>query len=323
MVTIFLDDPEFYTAVLQRDMLNLTFYTSIPLYYIFIGTYLLLMCIYHQEQKYPVLTSCCVTVLGTSKGIFDREEDVLINKQKISHLSLLTLTSYVLQSLLFIFKISVGTYISIDTIYDTCVDHSTCVIFNNITEKIQATTDCSVIDDDNMLIGCVKVTYKQNEAFALAGGLLTITRIIPQVTATIVLKIIALISKLTAPFRPHNQTSSCEKKIKQILQAVLKVIQIGYAFLSFFIITIIMEFRVGPENSMRWQRFYKTDWIITSVLIMTVIICENSLRSDETNDDKKDDIKELEKEDDGTEKDSLIRNTDSGEETDSETKNML
>ena len=135
-----------------------------------------------------MFTACCRMFLGTPRGIFDNQDiledhDLRINRQKLSMLSLITLTSYTVSTFLVICETSLRVYMSIDGFVEECKDNYTCLVTNELTKGQEIRHDCSTIEENENITfhGCYKVSYKYNEALATAGGLLTAAKLIPQV----------------------------------------------------------------------------------------------------------------------------------------------
>jgi len=156
------------------------------------------------------------------------------DKQKLSNLSLVTLTTYIVYTIFVIYEISLRVYITIDGYLDECKDNATCLVINNVTKGHEVRHGCSAIEEDEnvTLHSCYKVSYKFNEALASAGGLLTIAKLILQVIPAVIsvfYKIISLLDKLSTE---ANSSYKCNQHLFTSLQY--------FCHLMMFVLNIII-----------------------------------------------------------------------------------
>ena len=205
-----------------------------------------------------MLTACCKTFLGTPRGIFDNQDvledhNLKIYGQKLSTLSLITLVSYVVCTFLVICETSLRVYISIDE-YLECKDNHTCVVTNKLTKGHEIRHKCSAIEEDKNIIfhSCYKVSYKQNEALASAGGFLTLAQLIPQIIRVIISmcnKVFSFLHKLSK--KPSSASSASYYYYYFLfLQIVfnLFMLSINFVFMPLFSIRMY-RFPTSVEHS--------------------------------------------------------------------------
>ncbi len=222
-----------------------------------------------------VLRFCCTALLGTPKGMFDNprleDRELRLNNRKLSRLAILTMSSYVVFSILLIYDLSLKTYITVDTAKDHCFENSHCLIFHNVTKKVYITLKCSEITEDPDLIlrGCYKISYKLNDALASAGGLLTVAKFVPQVTAAITSRVFLVFSYCCEFFK---------KLMIIILSCIMMLTCVAFPLVHTIIMfinpTVISDFKTDRKFYVYYIEKY---WIAIGIFTTLIVTLESSL----------------------------------------------
>ena len=224
-----------------------------------------------------VLRLCCTALLGTPKGMFDNprleDRELRINNRKLSSWALVTMSSYVVFSVLLIYNLGLKAYIILDTAKDHCFENSHCLIFHNVTKEVNITLKCSEIteDPDIILRGCYKVSYKLNDALATAGGLLTVAKLVPQVTAAITSRVFLVFSR-------------CSELVKTLVIIILSFVMVFLTCAVFPLLLIMvilidyMKIVSDFKSDLNYVRYIENYWVAIGILTTLIVTLESSLK---------------------------------------------
>lgn len=144
-----------------------------------------------------VISSLAKVALGPPVGIFsykgqDKEsEDVYINDKKVPDSVLVVLGYYVMASIGFIVMVFWAIFLVQESY--VCDDESIdCFVSTRGSPKLEPITDCSDYKDNkNVVITCYTFVYRFGAAFAAAGGMITLLKVMTKIVSAIFLKIYA------------------------------------------------------------------------------------------------------------------------------------
>ncbi len=226
-----------------------------------------------------VLRFCCIALLGTPKGMFDNprleDRELRINNRKLSRLALLTMSSYVVSSVLLIFNLSLEAYITVDITKDHCFENSHCRIFHKVTKEVKITQNCLEANEepDTILLGCYNVSYKLNDALALAGGLLTVAKLVPQVTVAITSRVFLLFSH-------------CSELVKKLVIIILSGVMVFltcavFPLLLMMVILIdYMKIVSDSKSDLDYVRYIENYWVAIGIFTTLIVTLESSLKEE-------------------------------------------
>jgi len=210
------------------------------------------------------------------------DHDLRIKKQKLSNLSLITLTSYVVFSCVLICETSLRVYISIDGYLDKCEDKGTCMVLNKSSDQgHEIRPGCSAIaEEDNVtFLHCYKVSYKLNEALASAGGLFTIAKLIPQVVYTVISSTMYFFLRINHSSMLLTLIDTFESYTNTVLQFLFKLLMFVYNFAIIPLLYVTMHghpTRVEQKTDEFFSYINEEMWIFMSIVAIATVMMNNS-----------------------------------------------
>ena len=233
--------------------------------------------------------SASKTYLGAPLGLFNKDlsdnEELCINGQEISQLTLLMLASYVYFAVIAIITITWEIFI-ID--YSaTCDDDFDCFLNVENNESI-AITDCSIVNESST-VDCYRSAHNAN-ALAAAGGLITIFKVIPLITSAILLKFYyycaILIEKCSGESLNKISFFKCINDFMDTHRLTLIVL----FFSVFWFIFIISFGAIQSKHLLDPSTSLKVLWLVLAVMLSISIPWENYISPRDEEDEEYEDM---------------------------------